>query len=155
MPSRPFASVALLGAVALAAACASSGNRVSTADAGCALRPQDSTFATHTKLYRDCAVETKAHKLVTGVNPDYRPTATTNACVSAELEYVVTANGKPDESMVRIVRTTTPAFAEAALLIIPQLRYEPAKRDGIAVAQIVSEKFGMKPSTLPQTDAGC
>ena len=155
MPHRPFVSVALLGVVTLAAACASSRNRVSTADTGCALRPQDSTFATHTKLYRDCAVESKAHKLVTGVTPDYRPAATANACVSAELEYVVAANGKPDESMVRIVRTTTPAFAEAALLIVPHLRYEPAKRDGVAVAQIVSEKFGMNPSTTPQPDPRC
>jgi hypothetical protein len=119
----------------------------------------------HMPLYRDCAVEKKAQKLTMGINPDYRPT-TGATCFSAELEYVVEADGTPDATTAKVVRTNTPAFAEAALAILPRLRFDPAKRDGVAVAQIVSEKFetqfgrvvsvnGSRPSSPPRPGPGC
>ncbi|MEO5814151.1 MAG: hypothetical protein ABIT20_02610 [Gemmatimonadaceae bacterium] len=131
---------ALLVVATLAGACASSGGKGAAAESGsgCALRPQDSTFAIHMPLYRDCAVERKVQKLTMNIAPEYR--LTSNGCVSAELEFVVTADGKVDATTARVVRTTTPAYAEAVLAILPRFRYEPAKRDGVAVAQIVTEK---------------
>jgi hypothetical protein len=100
----------------------------------------------HMPVYRDCAVERRVRKLTTNIAPDYRPTS--NSCVSAELEFVVTADGKPDATTARVVRTTTPAYAEAVLAILPRFRYEPARRDGVAVAQIVTEKYGAISKTV-------
>lgn len=93
----------------------------------------------HMPLYRDCAVERKVQKLTMNIAPDYTPTG--NGCVSAELEFVVTADGKPDATTARVLRTTTPAYAEAVLAILPRFRYEPAKREGMPVAQITVEKY--------------
>jgi hypothetical protein len=100
-----------------------------------------------------------------GLNPDYRPTSIGNGCYSAELEYVVEADGTPDASTARVIRTNTPGFAEAALAIIPRFRFDPAKREGVAVAQIVSEKFemmtgrvvssGSRPTAPPRPGPGC
>jgi hypothetical protein len=132
----------LLFAATLAGACASSGTKGATADGGCALRPQDSTFAMHLPLYRDCAVERKVQKLTLNISPEWQPpTGRNNACYSAEVEFVVTADGKPDASTARVLRTNTPALADAMLAVIPRYRYEPAKRDGVAVAQITTEKL--------------
>jgi hypothetical protein len=100
----------------------------------------------HIPLYRDCAVDRKAHKLVAEITPDYRPTG--NGCVSAELEFVVTTDGKADATTARVLRTTTPAYADAVLAIVPRFRYEPAKKDGVAVAQIVVEKYGAISKTV-------
>jgi hypothetical protein len=127
----------------LVGACASSGNRTSIASDDCALRSQDSTFAAHIPLYRDCAVHRKARQLETGIHPEFRPGNASNGCYSAELEFVVSPAGSPDASTVRVVRTNTAEFADAALAVVPRLKYEPAQRSGSNVAQIVVEKFEM------------
>ncbi|MDB4891086.1 MAG: hypothetical protein JWL61_2941 [Gemmatimonadetes bacterium] len=130
-------------AATLTGACASSGAKGTSAEGGCALRPQDSTFAMHMPLYRDCAVERKVQKITPNIAPDWQPNTSGrgSGCYSAEVEFVVTADGKPDATTARVVRTNTPALAEAVLAVIPRFKYEPAKRDGVAVAQITTEKF--------------
>jgi hypothetical protein len=47
----------------------------------------------------------------------------------------------PDARTARVVRTNTAEYAEAALAVIPRLRFEPAQRDGVPVAQIVERKY--------------
>jgi hypothetical protein len=171
MSFRSIAATALLGIVAVTGACASSSAKGFAADGGCALLPQDSTFAmVHQPLYRECGVEKKVQKISANITPDWqRPSgAASRACYSAEVEFVVTAEGKPDAATARVVRTTTPSLAEALLSIIPRYRYEPAKRDGVAVAQITTEKYqvqtmtvvvpaGTRPGagTMPRPGPGC
>ncbi|MEO8335606.1 MAG: hypothetical protein ABI664_11575 [bacterium] len=126
---------------AFVSACASSGSKAATAGSGCELRPQDSTFAMHIPLYRECAVDRKAQLLTTNISPEYRPSNPGNACFSAEVEYVITADGHVDGATARVLRTTTPAYGEAVLAVLPRYRFEPAKVNGAPVAQITWQKF--------------
>jgi Gram-negative bacterial TonB protein C-terminal len=143
MSLRFSVSAATVIVAVLVGACASSGSKTASAESDCALRPQDSTFAAHIPLYRECAVQRRAREITTGINPDFQPTSRGNGCYSAEIEFVVTASGTPDATTARVVRTNTPELADAALKVIPRFRYEPAQRDGAPVAQIVLRKFEM------------
>jgi hypothetical protein len=142
MSIRLCVTTATIFVAVLASACASSGSSAA-GSSNCGLRPQDSTFAAHIPLYRDCAVERRAHQVTTGIRPDFRPPVTNNGCYVAEVEFVVTPSGTPDVTTARVLRTNTPAFADAVLAVLPRLRYEPAQRDGSPVSQIVVEKFEM------------
>jgi hypothetical protein len=144
--SIPTATITI---VAFVSACASSGSRSASesAESRCGLRPQDTTFAAHIPLYRDCAVDRKARKLTT-INPDYRPSNAGNSCFAAAVEFVVTTSGTPDATTARVVRTNSQPFADAALSIIPRFKYEPAQLAGTPVAQIVVEKFEMITKTV-------
>ena len=142
-----ISTAALLLATALAA-CASSANRTETgggedSSGGCGLRPQDSTFAAGGPVYRDCAVKTKARNVTTDIHPDFRPTTAGNGCYSVELEYVVDQKGFAETKTARIVRTNNQAFAESVISILPQWKFEPAKRDGVPVRQIMIDKQSM------------
>jgi len=123
----------------------------------------------HIPLYRDCAVEKEAQKISPNISPDWQPTSGRNgSCYSAEVEFVVMTDGKADASTARVVRTNTPALAEALIALIPRYRYEPAKREGVAVAQITTEKIEMmtrvvavpagtrpSPSSMGRPGPGC
>lgn len=137
--SRPFVSRAGLSLLASALlACASAPNRSAATDgAGCALRPQDSTFIATGPVYRDCAVETKAVLLTKDIHPDFRPESRNGACYSAEVDYVVNEAGFVETKTARIVRTNNQAYAESIMSILPQWKFEPARRDGVPVRQIV------------------
>ena len=152
MPSPVVRYAALSLLAAALTACASSANRAETAggDASkdaCGLRPQDSTFAVLGPVFRDCQVKTKAVLLTKDIRPDFRPPTTNSksgSCYSAELEYVVNEKGEVETKTARVVRTTDPALADAVISILPQWKFEPAKLNGVAVRQIVSDKYSMQ-----------
>jgi hypothetical protein len=148
MSLRFSISTATFIVAVLVTACASSGSGTASAERDCALRPQDSTFAAHIPLYRECAVQRRARETTTNIIPDFRPSNPGNSCYVAEIEFVVTASGTPDATTARVLRTNTPELAEAALKVIPRLRYEPAQRDGAPVAQILVRKFEMITKTV-------
>lgn len=100
----------------------------------CALRAQDSVYAASGIVYRDCAVDVRA-RLLTRISPDYRPAGV--GCVSAAIEFVVGTDGVPDARTARIVRSNDAVYAESVMQTIPRVRYEPARRDGANVQQIV------------------
>ena len=152
MPNFLVRCAALLSLAAGLAACTSSANRAETAAgdasaARCALRPRDSTFALLGPVFRDCQVQTKALFLTTDIRPDFRPTTTnpkSGRCYSAELEYVVNEQGAVETKTARVVRTIDQALADAMISILPQWKFEPAKLNGVAVRQIVSDTYSIE-----------
>jgi len=135
---------ALCAGLTLAAACASAGGVAGRAR--CGLTGHDSTYLAGGPVYRDCAVDTKARLVTTGLHPDYRPSR--NGCYSAEVEFVVDAAGVPEPRSIRTVRTNDPAFAEALAAFVPGLKYEPARIGGAPVRQIVSERQSFMTGTV-------
>jgi hypothetical protein len=131
-----FATAAVATAVT-AAACASAGG----AHAGsCAAIASDSSFARSEPVYRDCAVDKKAQLTTTSLHPDFRPMSAHTGCYSAEVEFVVDTLGRPETGTARITKSNDPAFADAVLALVPQLRYSRALKNGTPVRQIVVDK---------------
>ncbi len=122
-------------------ACASSGaSSASTAGGGaCELQPKDSVYAMYAPVYRDCAVQKKARLLNPELHPDFKPTR--EGCYSADFEYLVDALGRVNPSTIQKLKATDQTLADAAVAILPLRRYEPAVRDSVAVAQIVTDRF--------------
>jgi hypothetical protein len=128
----------LIGVLSIgAAACASSGSTASQKKS-CDLRPEDAKYALGAPLYRDCAVELKAH-LQSTTRPDFQSSAR-SACYAVDLEFVVDTAGRPEPQTVRVVRTNDQSFAQATASTVPQWKYTPAQVAGHPVRQIVSER---------------
>ena len=67
---------------------------------------------------------------------DFRPERV--GCYSALIEFVVDTLGFPEVGTARVVRSTDPAFAQSAVAVLSRLKYEPARRGGMAVRQITT-----------------
>lgn len=144
-----FVPLVLAVVTVLGAACASSsgGGTAASASGGCELQPKDSVFAALGPVYRDCAVTTKATMISTGIHPDFTPPRGTN-CLSAEYEFVVTPAGLVDVASARLIKTNSQQYADAMKQMLSRLKYEPAKRDGAAVAQITTLKEAAQMMTV-------
>lgn len=57
-------------------------------------------------------------------------------------QFVVNEQGIPEPSTVKILKSSEPAFAEAVLTAVPDMRYSPAQAGGRAVKQLVQQRFG-------------
>lgn len=132
----------ILTAGTLAAlACASTGGGSGATREGCGLRASDSVYAATGPVYRDCAVDSKATLLVANQRIDFQPPPrSATACYSAEVEFVVDANGSPEMQTARIVRSTDQSFGQAVLTAVAGWRYKPAEREGHRVRQIVEDR---------------
>ena len=135
----PLACILTAGLL-VALGCASAGGSPGTRRAGCGLRPSDSVYAATGPVYRDCAVDSKASLLVTNPRIDFQPPRAATACYSAEVEFVVDANGAPEMQTARIVRSTDQSFGQAVLTAVSGWRYKPAEREGHRVRQIVEDR---------------
>ena len=125
------------------AACASASRTSRTA---CALTKTDSVFLQRGAVYRGCGVDQRIQPLDRSARPDFRPDVSLSfrdACYSAEIEFVVDQNGKPETEDARVIHSNSPAFATAAVQALEKWRYRPALLNGVAVRQITTEKFGM------------
>ena len=67
-----------------------------------------------------------------------------DACYIAQIEFVVDETGTPDVENAKVLHTNNPEYASAALQALSRWRYRPALRNGVAVRQITTEKFGMR-----------
>ena len=105
----------------------------------CAAQPRDSIYAASGPVYRDCAVDTKAKLTNPDLRVNFQPPAR-SSCSSAEVEFVVGTNGRPELATARTLMTNNQAFADAVLASLDQWRYEPARRGGNPVRAIVTEK---------------
>lgn len=139
---------------------------VAVLPAGCASRPVqlavcstaiiDSTWLGAGPIYTPCTVDDTA-RLISGqlATPDFIRMATM-PCYSALIEFVVGTNGMPEPATVRVVRTTSSEFARSVQSLVPNLRYEPARRAGTGVRQVT--RWGMaaqlRVSTLVGTSGG-
>jgi hypothetical protein len=90
-----------------------------------------------------------------GVWRDCPSTASRSAarCYAAELQFVVGVDGVPEMETARVVTTTNPSFAEAVLASVGQWRYAPARRDSVAVRQIVRERRAISIVVAPVSSA--
>lgn len=137
--------------VTISAACASGGSRGASAagveqasaspararrtSANCPPKI-DSVFLVHGPVFRGCDVDAQARIVGTPPRPDFQLSAR-DGCISAYVEFVVGADGVPENETVRVVRTNNQSFAQAVEAVVPELRYTPAKRDGVAVRQLI------------------
>lgn len=136
------ATLTIAAAVALAA-CGSP----AVQSASCGAEPRDSVFAAAGPVYHECAVSKRA-KLT---NPDVRPIVQLpqrSGCYSAELMFVVDANGRPETSTARVAMTNYQPLGDALLTSLDQWRYEPAQREGAPVRQVVIEKRSVLVSNI-------
>lgn len=122
-------------AVGVLGACASTGTRPGT----CPIAPVDSGFLRGGAVYNACDVDVQAKPTNPDAHPDYRPTSASTTCVSADVEFVVGVSGRPEVETARIVRATNQDFGNSVLVTLPQLRFEPAQRGGVAVREIVRQ----------------
>jgi hypothetical protein len=133
-----FYSACILLIATITVGCASGGGRRSA----CALTREDSALIRGVPLYRACMVDDTARVLnLASVNVDFTPTGGTGTqCFSADIEFVVSGRGIPEEGTAREIRATTSTFASAVIASVPQMRYQAARKDGVAVRQIVRLK---------------
>ena len=134
----------VLALIIASAACAAGASHAR--QASCALAPADSTYLVRGPVYRDCAVDRRARLLTTDVRLEFEPPgppAEGTACYRAQIEFVVDSAGVPESETANIVRTNDPAFANAVLATLPRWRYQPARKNGVAVRQVVRENQSM------------
>jgi hypothetical protein len=107
----------------------------------CALEPADSAFVRGQPLYRDCSVDRPAKPVMTRVNfsPPVQPQRGTT-CFSAEVQFVVGADGRPEKDTIRLVNSGADDFSNAVLAAVPSWQYTPAMRDGQPVRQVVRQR---------------
>jgi hypothetical protein len=87
-------------------------------------------------VYPACGVGIEAKLSSSPMRPQYTAPRGTS-CVSATLSVVVDAKGQVVPKTERLIRTNDPALYTAMLVELPRLRYRPAMRDGVPVAQLV------------------
>jgi len=144
------AFVLVIGAVVLAA-CASGGARSDAASMRCAPIVADSLIS-GVPVYPACGVTREARVVSTPMRPQYTPPAGLT-CVSAVVEVVVDAKGNVIPRTARVVRASDPSLGSAMLAALPNLRYDPATRDGAAVAQLTSIGWTMTLQAGPAATA--
>jgi TonB-like protein len=112
----------------------------------CELARADSVYLEGGPVYRDCAVDRRAKLLGSLPVPNLElvtPPTGTPACWTAEIQFVVDSAGEPELMTVRVLRTSDPSFADAVIATLPQWKYQPAVKDGVAVRQIVRQRRGL------------
>jgi hypothetical protein len=137
--------VAILLSLAAGAitACASSQTRHATEE--CMLTSADSSFIAGRPLYLGCAVDEPAKPLSSRIDyssvprPPERPQPGVT-CYAAEVKFVVGADGRPEPSTIRLIRTNDHTLGQALLQSVPGWMYSPAVLDGTPVRQLVSER---------------
>ena len=120
------------------AACAS--KQAGSARANCTLAAADSVYARSAPVYRDCAVDRPAQPVTTPVNytpPSGGRTQPGVTCYTAEVQFVVGVDGRPERGTTRLVRTNEPSLGNSLLQSIEGWRYSPAMLEGRPVRQIV------------------
>ena len=88
-------------------------------------------------VYRDCEVDKRARAPARPPRVNYTPSGQ-HSCLSAIVEVVVDSTGRPVPATARVVRSTDPTYAAAVLNSLAEMRYQPARKDGQPVAQLVT-----------------
>jgi TonB family protein len=65
------------------------------------------------------------------------------------LNFMVTAEGKPDMATVKVVHSPSPDFLHAVLEALEKHRFEPARRNGVAVPMRVIQPFAFAMRRFP------
>lgn len=140
----------------LLTACAS--NPASKAASDCVVASADSSYIGAVPLYLECSVDKPAEVVTSPL--DYRPEIPTArprpgvTCYTAEVQFVVGADGRPERGTERLVRTNERALGEALLQSVAGWRYTPAMLDGNPVRQLVRERRGVALAVTVSTGRG-
>jgi len=136
---RPVRIVTLgIACVVSAAACASAGR--SPSPVRCVPSELDQAWLAGGAVFRACEVDRPARFLNPAVNIDFQPPLPplVQSCFAALINVVVDTDGTPEAATARIARTNAPVFARAVLASVPDWRFQPALKNGVAVRQVVS-----------------
>ncbi len=105
----------------------------------CTGETPDSAWLAAGPVYRDCEVDRKASLRGSPPKPQLSAGARlpNKECYHAGFEFVVDTSGVPELGTVRPHPRNDQFLEDAVRAQLPQLRYEPARRDGLAVRQLV------------------
>ena len=93
-----------------------------------------------TPVFPACGVSRAARLVSQPIRPQYTPSS---SCARAQVQVVVDAAGNPVPKTARVMRATDQNLATAMLSALPMLRYEPARKDDVPVAQIVNVEWAV------------
>lgn len=100
----------------------------------------DSALVSHGPVYRDCDVDKPARLRTIDLPLDYNPTTGglgSSRCLRAELQFVVDTVGRVEPATVRPGNSNDRGLENALRGSLGQLRYEPARKAGAKVRQLV------------------
>jgi TonB family protein len=105
------------------------------------------------KVYSALQVDQMVERYESSAAPVYPPELSARGTEGqVEAEYVVDATGRVDTTTIRVMRSDHPRFTESVRDALAEARFRPAKRGGIAVRQLVQQRFRFKvapPSGVP------
>ena len=133
MTRQLLLSVSIIGAIVACASAPQTGP-----GRPCKLLDADTVYLKGGPVYRASCVDKRAEVVNRSVHPDFRPDGA-QSCYNAVIEFVVDETGHPEMEDAKVLRTNSPAFADAVKAAAAQWTYKPALRDGVPVRQIVEE----------------
>lgn len=143
MPPMNWILAGAIATVVIAVGCSSAPRNAGATR--CQLTASDSVYLADGPVYRDCAVDRKA-KISGRRNVDFTsahvPTLG-RRCYTVEVEFVVWPAGVPEAETARIVSSNDKVLERAVLASFPSWRYQPARREGMPVRQIVKERLAL------------
>jgi TonB family protein len=93
-------------------------------------------------VYTGDEVDEPAHLADTNLQVNYPPELLASGTGgSAVAEFVVAASGEIETGSIQIFSASNPAFVGAVTEALSRARYVPAKKDGVAVRQLVQQPF--------------
>lgn len=112
----------------------------------CTGRPPDPAWLAAGPVYRDCEVDRVARQL--GKEPDLRRAffaelRPSDRCLEASFEFVVTPAGLVDTTTIRLLESNSAAATASIRSSLPELRFEPARREQVAVPQLLLYRRGV------------
>lgn len=86
-------------------------------------------------VYRACSVNRSARGPTFSSNWNFNPT---QGCGRATIEFVVNEFGIPERETARVILGNDTRLGEAMLQFLTSMRYEPARKNGATVAQLMT-----------------
>ena len=144
-------SLVLVAAAASVVSCA--GQKAQTAAADCA--PVPAEFLDGGPVFRDCAVDRKASEpsRLPPLQMADRPPRQ-SGCSKVVIEMVVDSAGRPVTHTAKVVQSNDPLFQQAVVSGLGALKYTPAMKDKVRVAQLVRYERKVQYFTVVSSSAG-
>src|SRR5437660_9939742 len=120
-----------------AMACAGAVHQRSSAP--CSLLTRDSIYLRDGPVYPACAVDSRA-QLIDEPSPAFDlndASARGTRCLTVTLQFIVDTTGTPEPATLKLISTTNSAYADAIRRMVPAWRFQPARKNGVAVRQIL------------------
>jgi hypothetical protein len=115
--------------------------------AACEPLPPDSAHVGDLPVFRACEVDRPAR--LRRSSPPRVEFPEDVHCLTADLAFIVDAQGTPIVSTAVVLSATTPEFAFAMLKAIAGWEYVPAQRAGSDVQQLVVERITRRDQRIP------